>query len=116
MVVQTSPLITTNRRRYKRYIVEGFVTLDCALGKANGALLNLGQGGILVRVAGRYRAATIVSLRIQLENYPEMLATSGQVVGTQDGLVAIQFLEKPMGIELLLNWLEQENCTWSGFE
>jgi len=55
--------------------------------------------------------AANLALRIKLKNYPEMLATFGQVVVFQNGLEAIHFLEKPMGIELWLNWLEQENST-----
>jgi len=56
-----------------------------------------------------------LSLRIQLENFPELIGVFWRVVGTQNGLLAIQLLEKPAGIEFMLNWLEQANCTWSGF-
>lgn len=116
MRTQSYVVATKECRRYRRYIVDGFVTLDCVLGETTGTLLNLGQGGILVKVAGKYRAGMFLSLKIQVENFPELLEAFGRVVGIKHDYVAIHYIEEPAGLKLLLNWLEQENCTWSGLE
>ena len=46
--------------------------------------------------------------------YPDMFAVAGQVVGGQDSLLAIRFLERTDGVRELLQWLEVENFPWTG--
>ena len=82
-------------RRYKRYIVSGSVVFQGPGGESRGALLNLGQGGVLVRTDAHYREGTDLTLRFQVGSDPETFSTLGQVVGTKADLLAIKFLEEP---------------------
>ena len=101
-------------RRYKRYIVTGSATFRRSGKECRGALLNVGQGGVLVRPDSLYREGPDLSLLFQVVGYPETVATPALIVGTKTDLLAIKFRQQPAGIDTLLRWLEQENCTWSG--
>ena len=101
-------------RRYKRYIVTGSATFRRSGKECRGALLNVGQGGVLVRPDSLYREGPDLSLLFQVVGYPETVAAPGRIVGTKTDLLAIKFRQQPAGIDTLLRWLEQENCTWSG--
>lgn len=113
MSAQFSLVADKDRRRYKRYIVEGSVTFQNSEGESS-ALLNVARGGVLVRTDTLCREGTVISLRFKVASYPETFASRGQVVGTKQKLMAIKFLERPKGLETLLGWLDRENCPWAG--
>jgi len=101
------------RRRYRRYIVRGLVTIQGNSTETTGELRNLGWGGILIRSNVIHPEASNLSLWCQLEGYPETLYVLGRVVGTQPNLMAIQFLKPPAGMDALLSWLDRENFLWT---
>lgn len=75
-------------RRYRRYIVSGSVVFQGPGGESRGALLNVGQGGLLVRTDSLYRGGLDLSLLFQIVGYSETVATLGRILGTK---------EKPVG-------------------
>jgi hypothetical protein len=109
--VQNRPLVA---RRYRRYIVDGSAAVQGPLGESRGALLNVGQGGILVRTDVPQAQGMDLTIQFHLYSYPETFASRGQIVGIKDSMLAIKFLEEPQGLRLLLAWLQLQNCTWSG--
>jgi hypothetical protein len=103
-------------RRCKRYIVNGSAVLEGPGGESRGLLLNVGQGGILVRTNAAHEEGSNLTLYFHVSGYPETFAGHGQVVGTKGILSAIKFMEEPEGIKFLLAWLGLQHCTWSGVE
>ena len=114
MSAQSSFVVAREQRRYKRYIVKGSVVLQCSAGESRGTLLNLGKGGVLIRSKTVHTEGEKLSFCFDVRGYGETFKARGLVVGTQADLSAIKFLAEPAGIEALLLWLDQENCTWSG--
>jgi hypothetical protein len=100
------------QRRYKRYIVTGTATLQTAAGESRASLLNFGRGGMLVRTDMLCPDGTELLLSYEVGGYPETCVARGKVVGSKPGLLAIMFFEE--AAEVLLRWLEEANCTWSG--
>ena len=102
-------------RRYKRYIVNGSVVLQGTRGESRGTLLNLGQGGILVRTDTAEPQGVDITVLFDVAGYLETFAMKGQVVGINGTLLAIKFLDDlDMAFLLLLDWLDFQHCTWSG--
>ena len=101
-------------RCHKRYIVKGSVAFQGPGGESRGALLNVGQGGILARTNATHEEGATLTLHFHVAGYPETFATRGQVVGTKGTLLAIKFLAEPEGITFLLDWLDLQHYTWSG--
>ena len=100
-------------RRYKRYIVKGSVVLQGPGGGSRGMLLNIGQGGILVRTDNAQPTGVDITLLFDVTGYPETFGMWGQVVGINGSLLAIKFLDEP-DIGFLLDWLEFQHYAWSG--
>jgi hypothetical protein len=116
--VPNSPPGDRERRRYRRYIVKGSVIINLALPEAAGdatvgELLNIGLGGVLLRSKITHQEGTRVSLNFEFDGYPEKTSAEGQVVGTKPDLMAVKFLEQPVGIDAVLCWLEQEHYPWT---
>ena len=104
---------TNERRLYRRYIVQGVVELRGDSGKASGELVNIGQGGMLIRVSLALPPGSKVTVHAALLGYSHALKASGQVAGVRDGLLAVQLIEEPNGLYELLLWLARENVPWT---
>ena len=109
-----TPVVRNERRHYRRYIVGGEVKLRSGSVETSGGLVNLGQGGMLLRSGVALLEGREMTVYAKVAGYPNPLEVPGRVIRAQDELTAIQFL-KPLedGHELLL-WLAQENCSWTG--
>ena len=115
MMIMSTGVFRPVTRRSKRYIVKGSAVLQTPSGESAGALLNLGQGGMLVRTDVPYKKGTELALRFHVGgSSPETITALGEVVGAKEDLLAIKFLKKPTGIEFLLDWLDLQHCLWSG--
>ena len=102
------------RRRYRRYIVSGTVRFVMDFGAGSTELVNLGEGGMLIRAANVLSEGAEGTFHVVPSRYPIEFEVEGRVVGGKDDLVAIQFLEKPHTVSTLIQWLDQENCPWTG--
>ena len=107
-------VLTRDRRRFKRYIVRGSAACKGRQGETHGALLNLGEGGLLVRAESPYQGKTDISVLFHVTNYPNAIASEGRIVEISGDLLAIEFLAKPNGLDMLLHWLEEAHYAWSG--
>ncbi|OFW45079.1 MAG: hypothetical protein A3J28_00765 [Acidobacteria bacterium RIFCSPLOWO2_12_FULL_60_22] len=107
-------VVQNERRRYRRYIVRGEVKLRSGSVETSGGLVNLGQGGMLIRSGVALAEGREMTIHAKVAGYPNPLEVPGRVIRVQDELTAIQFL-KPLdnGHELLL-WLARENYPWTG--
>lgn len=102
------------RRRYRRYIVQGQVRFRINSSEASGELVNFSQGGLLVRSQAVLPPGTQATFRVTASCYPNAFDVAGEVVGVKDALLAIKFLEQPKSVHQLLEWLERENVPWTG--
>ena len=105
---------TTERRRSRRYLAKGQVTLQAVSGEIPADLVNIGRGGMLVKGDGLHSIGTNLVIYLTISGYHAGLEAQGQVIGTKSGLVAIQFLGETTGIGELLAWLDRENFIWTG--
>ena len=108
------PVVRNERRRYRRYIVQGEVKLRRGSVETSGGLVNLGQGGMLTRSGVALPEGREIAVHAMVAGYPNPLEVPGRVRRMQDGFAAIQF-PKPLedGHELL-QWLARENYPWTG--
>ena len=104
---------TMERRRYRRYIVSGTVRFVMNFGAGSTELVNLGEGGMLIRAANILSEGAEGAFHVVPSRYPIEFEVEGRVVGGKDDLVAIQFLQKHHTVSALIQWLEQENCPWT---
>ncbi|MGH9784432.1 MAG: PilZ domain-containing protein [Terriglobia bacterium] len=102
------------RRRYRRYIVAGSVRFVMNFGAGSTELVNLGEGGMLIRAAAVLADGATGTFHVVPSRYPLEFEVEGQVVGGKDDLVAIQFPQKHHAVSALIQRLEQENCPWTG--
>jgi hypothetical protein len=106
--------VSSERRRGRRYIVKGEVRILSGAEEVPGALVNLGQLGMLVRSEVIPPVGTAVTVRFGVSGYPAAFQTEGYAVGSNGDLMAIKFSEEPRGSRELLLWLERENYQWTG--
>ena len=104
----------TERRSYRRYIVNGTVTLSVDGREVSADLVNFGFGGLLIRSPLQIPVGTELQLQVLAFCYPTPFVVPVQVVGGREMLVAAKFLERPGGADELLLWLEQEHFPWTG--
>ena len=116
MTLSVNSRTPVNRRRYKRYIVTGPLAVQGPGGESRGTLLNVGQGGILVRSDTTFKEGADLSLTFQVAGYPETFAVQGRVVGTKADVLAFKFLTEPSGLDMLVRWLDLQHVAWSSVE
>lgn len=102
------------RRKHRRFIVSGRVRFATGFDSVLANLVNLGQGGILIRSQVTYPEGTKATFHVSPHGCPYKLEVEGQVVGAKDGLMAVQFLEERPEISDCIQWLVSENCPWTG--
>ena len=105
---------STERRKHRRFIVSGRVRLVRGFDTALGSLVNLGEGGILVRSQVPYPEGANATCQVSPRGCPIEFEIEGQVVGVKDELMAVRFLEERSEVSLCLRWLASENCPWTG--
>jgi hypothetical protein len=105
------------RRKHRRYIVDGTVRFTVGPVSVSGALINFGHGGMLVRADGMLgemvSEAAQLDFQVTAYCYPETFRVLGEIVGGKNSLLAVKFLERPHGAKELLLWLEGENFPWT---
>ena len=104
------------RRASLRYIIGGQVIFHTGSPDSSGALVNLGQHGMLVRTHVQVPEGTEFRIGLAVEGYPTPLQGDARVVGARQDLLAIRFLREPDGMIRLLQWLSQENVPWTGLD
>ena len=102
------------RRRYRRYIVAGTVRFVLNFGAGSSELVNLGEGGMLIRATAVLSEGAAGTFHVVPSRYPLEFEIEAEVVGAKDDLVAIRFLQEHHTVSALVQWLEQENCPWTG--
>jgi hypothetical protein len=102
------------RRQHRRYIVRGRVRFLIDSLEVSADLVNLGQGGMLIRSPFEVPVGTSLDLRILAFCYPAVVAGIGRVVGGRGVLLALQFVQKSPEAGRLLWWLEKEHYPWTG--
>ncbi|MBI1956023.1 MAG: PilZ domain-containing protein [Acidobacteria bacterium] len=105
--------ISRERRRYRRYIVQGRVKFRIGSAETLGDVVNFGQGGMLIRSGVVLPEGSETTIQVKASCYPDAFEVSGQVVGVKNGRMAIKFLKKPKAVEELLLCLAQENYPWT---
>ena len=95
------------RRRYKRYPAVGHAEFWTESAKTTCDLLDVAKGGIILRSEVQVLQAKEVTVRFQVQDYPEAFEVRGMMVRVQQDSLAIMFLAVPPGIDELLQWLEK---------
>ena len=111
-----NPMGGPERRRNVRYIVGGQVIFHTGPPDSSGALVNLGQYGMLVRTNVRVPAGTQFRIGVTVDGYATPLRCESQVVGIYSDLLAMKFLGAMAELAPLLQWLDRENVPWTGLE
>jgi hypothetical protein len=106
------PLV--ERRKHRRFIVSGTVEFARKSEKGSADLVNLGEGGMLIRNGVTFPEGTEVSFHVAPVHCPVELDIRGQVVGVNEGLMAVRFLEQRQEVSFCVQWLARENCPWAG--
>ena len=102
------------RRKHRRYIVSGRVRFVTGFDTGLASLVNLGEGGILIRSRALLPLGTKATFRVVPSQCPIEIEIEGRVVGVKDGLLAVRFLEKRQEVSDCVRWLASENCPWTG--
>ena len=102
------------RRKHRRFIVSGRVRIVRGFDSGLGSLVNLGEGGILIRSRALFPEGAKATFQIHPAGCPIALEIEGQVVGVKDSLMAVRFLEERREVSDCLRWLASENCPWTG--
>jgi hypothetical protein len=82
--------------------------------KGSAELVNIGEGGMLIRNGVTFPEGTEASFHVTPVHCPVELDIRGQVVGVNEGLMAVRFLEKRPEVSFCVQWLARENCPWAG--
>jgi len=106
--------VSAERRRYKRYSVTGQAEWWTDSTKTPTELLDVGNGGVLLRSQVTLAQGTQFGLRFTVDGYPEKFETRGRVVRTQMDIVAVMFLEEPVGLRQMLIWLDEQEQAKTG--
>jgi len=116
-MIHMTPL--AERRKHRRFIVSGKVRFVAGFDSGLGTLVNLGEGGILIRSGALFPEGTKATFQVYPSRCPIELEIKGQVVGVQpagvnDSLMAVRFLEDRPEVSDCVRWLASENCPWTG--
>ena len=103
------------RRKYKRYITDGSVSLQGKTSGGFGVLVNLGRGGVLIRSDSLCpQVGDEYAFRFTVRGFERELEAGGIIVGGHSNLLAMQFLKEPPGLESVLDFMEQSHYPWTG--
>ena len=102
------------RRKHRRFIVSGRVRMVSGFDSGLGNLVNLGEGGILMRTRALFPEGTKATFQVQPSACPIEIEIEGEVVGVKDDIMAVRFLEKRPEVSACVQWLANENCPWTG--
>ena len=105
---------TIERRNHRRFIVSGRVRIVKGFDTGLGSLVNLGEGGILLRSRALFPEGAKATFHVSPSGCPIEFEIEGQVVGVKDDLMAVRFLEERQEVSYCLRWLASENCPWTG--
>ena len=99
-------MVSIDRRRYKRYPVSGRAKFQAGITEGDGDVLDIGSGGILIRSPVGLSQGTELKTLFTIQGYASEFSTSGRMVRAQLGVLAVMFLQEPVGLWELLKWLE----------
>jgi PilZ domain len=111
-MVDMIPLV--ERRKHRRFIVSGKVQFTAGFDSGLGSLVNLGEGGLLIRSRALLPEGTKGTFHVHPSRCPIEFEIEGQVVGVKGSVMAVQFLEKRPEVSDCVQWLASENCPWTG--
>ncbi len=99
--------VTTERRQYRRYVVEGKAVISTSSGQYAAELVDVGKGGVLLLT--QKDAVTVgepVEVRFTIADYPVEVLASGRVARTDTHAIGIVFAEVPAELDEAVLWLE----------
>lgn len=96
----------SDRRKHKRYRVNGATRLLVNGEQRTGQLLDVGSGGVLVQVSFEAEKGDEIPLEFTVDGNPDDFKAVGRVVRTQLDVLAIMFVERPVNLDALIAWLE----------
>ena len=108
--------VPSKRRAHKRFIVAGSARLATDETSITGELVTLGGGGMLVRSDATPSRGSQIGVEFSVPGFTgdSPLQGAGTVVWTRPGKIGVRFDDVPRGFNSLLQWLENNNCSWSG--
>lgn len=96
----------SDRRKHKRYRVNGTTWLLVKGEQRTGLLLDVGSGGVLVQVNFECEKGDEIPLEFTVDGHSGSFTALGRVVRTQLDVLAIMFLERPVNLDALIAWLD----------
>ena len=95
-----------DQRQYRRFLVNGVVSLEAGDNKIQAELLNIGAGGLLILTSAVLPKGMPVHARFIVKDYPLEVSVSGSVAHCNGSTMGLMFSEELEGLDEILLWLE----------
>jgi len=95
------------RRRYKRYPVSGRTLFQAQSMENFGELVDIGKWGALIRAEAKPLQGEEITARLEAQDYPGVFEVKGLVVRILSDSWAMVFLEWPVKLVTLLQFLDE---------
>ncbi len=103
----------SERRHYRRYIVQGPAALEMDAAQITGEIVNISAHGVLMRANAPVGDQSEFKLTFSVPDYPVTFECQAKVLGTNDGLISCGFTTEPPRLQQLLLWLAENNYPWT---
>ncbi len=98
--------MSTEKRSYKRYPVSGRILFQAQSMEAPGELVDVGNWGAHIRSEIKPDQGEEFTARLEVQDYPRVLEVRGMVVRVQSNSWSMMFLEEPVELAKLLQFLD----------
>ncbi|MCZ6489911.1 MAG: PilZ domain-containing protein [Acidobacteria bacterium] len=99
----------TERRRYKRYLVSGRILFQAQSVETFGELVDIGKWGVYIRTEAKPLQGEEITAHLEAQDYPGAFEVKGMVVRILSDSCAIAFLEWPVKLVTLLQFLDERD-------
>ena len=95
------------RRKHRRYLVEGRVVAKSGSGRFAGGLVDVSEGGVLLVTGdGPVPVGTQIEVDLAIDGFRAAINAKGRVARTAAHVVGIAFSDPPLELEEAVLWLE----------
>lgn len=96
------------RRRHPRYPVIGRADFDSPAGPAGGELLDIAEGGVLIRSDSRPQTRSNIAVHLTIQGYSGTFLVHGMVVRSLTDKFAVMFTEESATLQHVLELVRKD--------
>ena len=97
------------RRRHIRYYVKGSVAFEAGEKVYTGVPVNLGQGGVQLKVANVPPGGNTGTMRLDIRGFDERIVVKARIIRTHETVAAASFLTSPAALARCVAWLAEKD-------